>query len=422
MTLLLELNDLGVRCYRDGEQLHQSPGIAITQKDILLGEPAWQQSRLHPHQTHTEFWSKLNTVALNSQHPKVRHHGDLAYLHLLHIQSQLPFDFKNQNVIYSLPSSMDRESLGLLLGISQQCGINTVGLVDHALASMRPYALHPEFSHVEIHLNHSVLTRLVRIDNQLQRQSVEVLKEQGWLQAHTKALQFLSDQFIQKTRFNPRHDAESEQQLFNTIPHWIEASFSQPQIHCEIQGQQIDVNSEQLHAAVRSALPKLSEVLSHQRHLFTGDRLSCWLSMFDRNSAIESLSEAQQNAAMASLSRHIDSHPEGVRLITRLPCDEATPTVTTRPKAALATHALWRNQAYPLSGLYSLTQKGEMLAGESADAVLHLQQGKVRAAIRSTKKATTINHSPLDSQSLLTGDVIRIDGFSEPVTLIEVKQ
>ncbi|MGH1370514.1 MAG: hypothetical protein ACRBBW_00660 [Cellvibrionaceae bacterium] len=416
MTLLLELNDLSVRCYRDGELLHQSPGIAIAEKNVVLGEQAWQQSRLHPQHTHSEFWSKLNTVALHSPNPKVRHHGDLAYLHLLHIQSQLPFNFDDQNVIYSLPSSMDRESLGLLLGISQQCGLNTVGLVDHALASMRPYGQDSEFFHLEMHMNYSVLTRLMRLDNQLQRQQISLLKDQGWLQAHAKILQFLSDQFIQKTRFNPRHDAESEQQLFNTIPVWIQQALSQPRIHCEIQGHQIDVDSHSLKAALRSALPQVCETLANLQNLYLGDRLSRWLPMFSHSGSVESLSKSQQCAAMASLSHHLDTHPEGVRLITSLPCDEISSPTATQANSTLATHILWRHQAYPLSGLYSLSADGDMTAGESASAILNIQQGK----IRTTQSSVSLNQRPLENPPLRTGDQIRIDGFSEPLTLIEV--
>lgn len=415
MTLLLELNDLGVRCYRDGEQLHQSPGIAIAQSDVLLGEQAWQKSRLDPQHTHNEFWSKLNTIALNSPHPKVRHHGDLAYLHLLHIQSQLPFNFENQSVIYSLPSAMGRESLGLLLGISQQCGLKTVGLVDHALASMRPYGQLSRFFHLEMHMNFSVLTRLERVDNQLQRQDITLLKAQGWLQLHTKMLQFLSEQFIQKTRFNPRHEAQSEQQLFNSISLWMEQALSQTQVHCEIQGHQIDVNSESLKAAIRNALPQVSDTLSTHSNLYTGDRLSRWLPAFNLNESVIPLSEEQHSAAMASLSHHIEAHPEGVRLITSLPCDELSPT--RRPQGVLATHLLWRHSAYSLSGLYSLNKRGEIITGESADAALTIQQGR----IQSRKNTVSINHRPLENQSLRAGDQIHIDGFSEPMILIEVK-
>lgn len=416
MTLLLELNDLGIRCYRDGERLHQSPGIAIAEKKLVLGEQAWQQSRMHPHNTHTEFWSKLNTEALMSPHSKVRHHGDLAYLHLLHIESQLPFDFKNKNVIYALPSSMNREALGLLLGISQQCGINTIGLVDHALASMRPYGQQAELWHLEMHLNDSILTRLTRTDDQLQRQQVEVLKGQGWLQVHTKALQFLSEQFIQKTRFNPRHDADSEQQLFNAIPSWIEQSFSQPQIHCDIQNQKIDVKSEQLHGAIREGLPKLTKAITSHSNLYTGDRLSRWLALFDKPHAIEPLTEAQQNSAMASLSRHIDAHPEGVRLISSLPCDVVMKTPKTQ--APTATHALWKSRAYPLQGLYSLTTHGDIISGEAESAALYIQHGKIRAA---THKCS-INRKALVAQLLLSGDRIDIDGLSDVMTLIKVEQ
>jgi hypothetical protein len=416
MTLLLELNDLGVRCYRDGELLHQSPGVAVTHQQLLLGDPAWQQSRLHPQSTYTEFWSQLNTAPISSHHPKVRHHGDLAYLHLQHIESQLPFSLREQDVIYSLPSSTDRNALGLLLGISQQCGLNTIGLVDQALASLLPQAQHSELWHLEMHLNNSVLTRLALVEHQLQRQQFEVLSDQGWLKIHTKALQFISDEFIQKTRFNPRHDANSEQLLFNAIPNWLEQSLAAPQISCEIQGQRIDIDSQSLRQVIGSAVPAVMEKLQSLDNLYLGDRLAQWQPLLAANSSATHLTQAQQVTAMSALSQQISAHPEGVRFITHLPCRQNTDNVV--KQVPLADHFLWKHRAYPLSGLYSLDKHGDIIAGEQADALMYLQQGKLRAG----KSAISLSPNSQNGSVLVTGDQAHIDGLTEVMTFIEVKR
>jgi len=416
MTLLLELNDLGVRCYSDGELLHQSPGVAVTHKQLLLGEQAWQQSRLHPQNTYTEFWSQLNTAPINSHHPKVRHHGDLAYLHLQHIESQLPFELREQDVIYALPSSTDRSALALLLGISQQCGLNTIGIVDQALASLLPHAQHSELWHLEMHLNDSVLTRLVLADDQLQRQEFEVLNDQGWLKIHSKALQFISDEFIQKTRFNPRHDADSEQLLFNAIPNWLTQCLSKPQISCEIQGHNIDIDSQQLRQFICSSVPSVIEKLKSLDNLYLGDHLGQWQPLLAASSRATNLTQIQQTAAMSTLSQQIQAHPEGVRFITNLPCAQKVDSLF-KPSPR-ADHFLWKHCAYPLNGLYSLDSDGEIITGEQTGALMYVQQGKVRTG----KNAISLKQKGHEGSALATGDQVHIEGLTEVMTFIEVKR
>lgn len=420
MTLLLEINDLAIRCYRDGELLLQSPGVAISHNQLLLGNEAWQQSRLHPLTTYTEFWSQLNTQPLSCPHPKVRHHGDLAYLHLQHMESQLPFSFQQQDVVFALPGSMERGALSLLLGISQQCGLQPIGLVDQALATSLPHVRDADFWHLEMHLHHSVATRLSVINNQLQRQQVEILRDQGWLTLHSRALQFLSDQFIRQTRFDPRHNADSEQRLFNAIPEYLQQAKTQSSLSIEHQQHKIDIDTRALIDHVTAGLNSLSEMLQNSNSLYLGDRLANWQFLLNDN-PVKTFNEAQQIAAMSALSKQVSLHPEGVRFITSLPIDTRTEAdlqthKETKQPVTKATHALWKSRAYPLSGLYSLKTSGELVAGEINDAALYIQQGELRAGL----STISLNNQTLQNQPLYSGDQIQIKGLAEPLTLIEV--
>ena len=418
MTLLLELNDLGVRCYRDGELLLQSPGVAITHDQLVLGDDAWQQSRLHPLNTYTEFWSQLNTQPVTCPHPQVRHHGDLAYLHLQHIESQLPLSFKQQDVVFALPGSMERGALSLLLGIAQQCGLQPIGLVDQALATSLPHVRETDFWHLEMHLHHSVATRLSVINDQLQRQQVEILRDQGWLTLHTRALQFLSDQFIRQTRFDPRHNADSEQQLFNAIPDCLQQAKTQSSLSIEHQQHQIDIEARALIDHITAGVKSLmSEIPKKSNSLYLGDRLAQWQFLLADN-PVKTFDQPQQIAAMSALSEHVSRHPEGVRFITSLPCSTQTEVdrKASKQPATKATHVLWKNRAYPLSGLYSLKTSGELVVGEISDAALYIQQGELRAGL----STISLNNQPLQNQPLYSGDQIQIKGLAEPLTLIEV--
>lgn len=412
MTLLLELNDLAIRCYRDGELLLQSPGVAITHDQLLLGDDAWQQSRLRPLNTYTEFWSQLNTQPVNCPHPQVRHHGDLAYLHLQHIESQLPLSFQSQDVVFALPGSMDRSALSLLLGISQQCGLQPIGLVDQALATALPHVRDTDFWHLEMQLHHCVATRLTLANQQLQRQQVEVLRDQGWLTLHTRALQFLSDQFIRQTRFDPRHNADSEQLLFNAIPAYLQQAKSQASLIVEHQQHKIDVDSQSLLNHLAAGLKPLNEALNKSTPLYLGDRLAQWHFLLS-NAEVKMFDEAQQIAAMSALSQQVSQHPEGVRFITSLPCEAS---VDTSPQSIKASHFLWRHRAYPLNSLYSVTLEGEVIPGEVSEAALYIQQGRLRAGVTSV----SLNNQSLADQVPQAGDQLRITGLNDPLTFIEV--
>lgn len=420
MTLLLEINDIGLRCYQDGQLLHQSPGIAVTEKHLLLGDDAWQQSRLHPLNTHTDFWSQLNTSAIASQHPKVRHNGDLAYLHLQHIESQLGISFNNQDVIYALPSSMDRNALGLLLGISQQCGLNPIGLVDQALAAMLPHANQQQIWFLDMQLNDSLLTQLSLSNGILKREKTESFSAQGWLQIHTKVLQFLTDEFIRSTRYNPRHNAGIEQRLFNVIPDILRQSLSSPTIECELEGKEIKVDSLALKQVIKAAAPAITDQLATLNNLYLSDRLGQWQPLFSEQGKAVGLSEAQHIAAMSQLSQQINVHPEGVRFVSSLPSQHQSSNALPA-ETPTASHFLWQHRAYPVAGHYSISRDGELQQSKdssSNNAAVSIQQGNIRAG----RATLTHNQTAVTSSTTLKiGDRFYVEGLQDPIVMIGVE-
>ncbi len=421
MTLLLEINDIGLRCYQDGQLLHQSPGIAVAEKHLLLGDEAWQQSRLHPLNTHADFWSQLNTTAISSQHPKVRHNGDLAYLHLQHIESELGISFNHQDVIYALPSSMDRNALGLLLGISQQCGLNPIGLVDQALAAMLPHADQQQVWFLDMHLNESLLTRLNLSNGTLTRENTESFNAQGWLQIHNKVLQFLADEFIRNTRFNPRHNAGIEQRLFNSIPDLLRQSLTAPSIQCELEGNELKIDSQALRQVLQAAVPAITDQLMTLSNLYLSDRLGQWQPLLANQSKAVGLSQSQHISAMSLLSKHIDAHPEGVRFVSSLPSQHQSKTNGRAETPSPASHFVWRHRAYPLNGHYTISRDGELQPSRSpiaASAAVSIQQGKVQAGSAKLKH----NQRPMTSaESFQLGDQLHIEGLEDSMVMIGVE-
>lgn len=327
MTLLLELNDLSVRCFQDGQLLWQSAGVAVVDPALgqpLFGSAAWRESRKKPLHTYTQFWSQLNTDPLLGNHPQVRHHGDLAYLHLRHIESQLPFSFADQEAVFAVPAALSRESLSLLLGIANQCGLKTRSFVDSGLASMLKHGRAPTFTHAEMSLHHCVVTELQLSGNTVERSHSELLHDQGWFSLHTQLLNYFSDLFIRQTRFNPRHNAATEQLLFDAIPDWLRqsallerdgvASFT-----CELNQDSVQVDIAPLRQFVQAVWQPLQNQLAQTTQLYLGDRLAQCMPLLTLPSHTLPVSVQQLTDNFGHTAQALSAQPAGVRFISRLP-------------------------------------------------------------------------------------------------------
>ncbi|WP_439133978.1 hypothetical protein [Pseudomaricurvus sp.] len=454
MPLLLELNDLGVRCYQDGQLLCQSPGVAVVDQQLLFGSKAWRESRKQPLNTHSQFWSQLNTDPLNLNHPQVRHHGDLAYLHLQHIEAQLPLSFTDQEVVFALPGSMPRESLGLLLGIANQCGMKTIGLIDHGLAATRSYVkphwlnLQQPLTHVEMFLHHCVITELTPVsdtsetntisetNNLLQRTRLEVLNDQGWLSLHSQLLNYFSELFIQQTRFNPRHGAESEQALFDAIPEWLRQCAvleqeSVTSLQCELDRYSVQVDIAQIRQFVQNFWQPLQTQLKQASQLFLGDRLAECMPLLQLPPNTVALTTQQLASDLSLISANLSESPEGVRFITSLPCDTFETSETEAPASRLnadipdhqlATHLLWNHQAYPLHGEATLPSRQQFAEG-SDKTFLSILHGRIQAEQGSLLLNGEKTDAPLDitTRPLKCGDILSVPPAHAELTLIRVE-
>lgn len=427
MTLLLELNDLGVRCFQDGKLLCQSAGVAVMdlgQREPLFGSAAWRESRIKPLHTHTQFWSQLNIEPLLIQHPLVRHHGDLAYLHLRHIEQQLPVAFAGQDVVFALPAATPRATLSLLLGIANQCGLNTLSFVDTALAALLHRAPPAVVTHVEMSLHHCVVTELQLSDNVLQSTRSEVLSEQGWFTLHTQLLNYFSELFIQQCRFNPRHQASSEQILFDAIPHWLRQSAALERdgittFHCELEHNRVQVHIGPLRQFVQSVWQPLHRRLAQAGPLYLGDRLAECLPLLSLGADTVALDVEQLAADLALLTDSLSRQPAGVRFINSLPC-LSSPSAGTAARAP-ATHLLYRHTVWPLQGEYSMTLQRQLIRGACEPALLSVQQEQIRAHQGQLLLNDVAMGPAVDTRSLKPGDRLSLSSGDVCVTLVRVE-
>ncbi|MCC5887137.1 MAG: hypothetical protein JJT88_11960 [Gammaproteobacteria bacterium] len=220
-TYVIELNDAGVRLATAERCLADSPGYALLQGDrLLLGERARSEARLHPRHIQSQFWSRLSTDALPQPGPRARTVADLAYAHLLDLFSDT--DAADADVVFAVPGQFDRNQLALLLGIARECPFRAVGLVDMGVAAVaasgagRGTALH-----VDGQLHRTVITR-INVDDELVRDRVDDTAATGLIGLQDAMVGLIADAFIRETRFDPLHEAGTEQRLYDSLGTWLE--------------------------------------------------------------------------------------------------------------------------------------------------------------------------------------------------------
>jgi len=215
---IIELNDSGITVGDETGVITRSPGFALAVGNSLeLGEVAEQQARLQPTSSYNKYWHDLSMEPL-SHGNGIRHFADIAYAHLLHLAKIGEID---ADVIFAVPGNFTRAQLAILLGLSKQSPFTPVGVVDSALVAAIATARASSVIYADIQLHQVLLTKLVIRDQQLISESVIQVPGVGNQNFMDLMMQLVTGLFIQQCRFNPQHDAESEQQLYNELPNWL---------------------------------------------------------------------------------------------------------------------------------------------------------------------------------------------------------
>ena len=221
---VIELNDAGVRL-SDGQAFNVvSPAYALLEAyRLVLGTAARREARLNPRHTNTHFWSRLSMDGLPIPAPRARTQADLAYAHLLDLWQQATSGRSDagDEVVFAVPGQFDRNQLALLLGIAKECPFRAVGLVDLAVAAVADAGV-PSGTvvHVDAHLHRTVLTR-IEAGDELVRGRVDDVSATALIGVQDAMVGLIADAFIRETRFDPLHEAATEQRLYDSMDDWL---------------------------------------------------------------------------------------------------------------------------------------------------------------------------------------------------------
>ena len=431
---IFNLNDVGIQLAIDGSLVRTSPGYAVLDKDrLLVGEAASEKSRLLPGWTNNRFWSQLDVKPLTRSTDQVRHHADLALAHLEDIW--LPVKKDVTEAIFVVPGYYDREDLGLLLGICRECDLPIRGLVDASVIQACDLPLGKTVLHLDIHL-HSITLTSISNDGLLVRREVKQIIGSGFSTLLDRWANIIAEQFIQTTRFDPMHKADTEQQLFNRLPAWI-ASLEGKGIHRftlapDKAEQSITLTHDSLLKACASIYPQLVQAVRNEMSpgktasLLVSHHFKGFPGLLDslgliKNIDLVSLTEMK---AVGSASAHGDEmlgSEDAVQHILQI--SSRGETKGSGQKAATqphATHLLWQHQAWPVGSGIRLGEDMSAGPGDASDPVCTLYKRDQELVLECRKPdAVKLNGAkPGLAETVGPGDQLEISG--EMLTLIEV--
>jgi hypothetical protein len=457
--LAVELNDAGLTVARgtaDGVATAEpSPGYALLHDGcVLVGNEAARRSRIAPLYAQNRYWQQLSLERLPWTTAGVGTQADLAFAHLSSLIEPLRADA--EGIVLAVPPGYSREQLGLLVGIASETGVPVRGLVDLALAACSAYVSAAHLLHLDLQLHEAVVTVLehARADGALRRVRYEILPGAGLLAIQQALVENVATTFVRRTRFDPLHEAATEQSLVDQLPGWLAALEDRAEIELELatggHAHRVEWTRQACIDAIEHPLAEVQRLVQASRP--AGLAASLCVSRFAaavpgllsrlaalRDCVVTALPAGAAAVGALERAESIVRPPEGVALVHRLPVTHAAGPLVEAP-AALApmapeltpTHVLHAGQAWPITGQplvlgSAVTGQRRVLAlppgtpGLSkSHCTLRAQEGVALVEDHSTY-GTFVNDERVTGRlALKVGDVLRLGAPGVSLELIRV--
>lgn len=218
----LELSGAGITLVGPGGVLADEPACAaFAGTSVLTGHAAGAAARLAPLFSSSHYLEALDTLPLPRTRPRVRSHADLLFTQLQELAARVPG--AADGLVAAVSGAYALEELRLFLGIARAAGLKVRGLVDAGVAAAAAESSLPRSLYLDLERHRAVLTELVR-GTDLRRGRIDVARGTGLHAAEQALAGYLTRAFVGATRFDPLHQAASEQQLFERMPAWRAAA------------------------------------------------------------------------------------------------------------------------------------------------------------------------------------------------------
>ena len=449
MTLLAaHLNDAGL-LFTDGERiLCREPGFALLEDDgLVTGREAWAAASLKPRRINKSYWSELTTAPLVDLRFKHLSAADLVTEQLETLWNRVakPGD----QLAVAVPSYMGNDNLGLFLGIAAELDIPVVAMVDAAIAATRREYAGAVPVHIDLSLRTAMLTRIAQ-DGDAQFERAVVVGEAGMLDLYDTWLRVIAEAFVQQSRFDPLHTAETEQALQDSILDWLGTAATRKSVPMEIEYRGISHRAElDSIEFVSAATSVYQNIVSNLRALYrAGDMPALQLS--DRAARMPGLADTlkarvggeafllEPGATARGVAARCPEHRAGstVSLVRHLPWDQSRIAVESAGEQAGAqpTHVLLGHRATAVDsaalvvgshpdGSEKWLDLGQEMAGVSRRHCEIANANGQCVVTDHSRYGTYLNGHRIDgSAALQSGDVIRVGTPGVELRLIHVEQ
>ena len=386
-TIAIEFNDAALLAAGPDGLLGSGngfePGYAtITSGSPIFGVAAWRQARLRPRETHNHFWRKLSSEPMPTTAGPTVTSADLVHAHLQLLWSS--WSAGVSGAIFVVPAYWSQEQLGLLLGIAEELAIPVIGLVDSGVASTRCRYAADDLLHIEVSLHDIAVTRMKQ-NNGAAIESRQLIDGIGVVRLERACVEHMAALFLQHTRFDPLHDAASEQALYDGLGEWLRVLQRSASVSASLnRGNDEYTVLIERDELVKALLSCCEPLMQHLRSCLTSghsvaiqvtDRLAWFPGVID---AIERLPQVATfvlgpaAAARGALSRigQFAKTDGGVPFKTALRWDQATVAIAVSDQpvrqpasAVMPTHVLHAGRIYRI-GRQPVCIGSELASGE----------------------------------------------------------
>ncbi len=410
MTTLIELHDHNIRISSPEGLLGESPGFANTaEKTPVFGEEALKLTRLHPQQNFNQFWFQLSLDPLASKNKHFRHQADLAFGHLTNLSSHLDL---SGDAIFAVPSHYSGTQLATLLGLAKHCSFDAAGLVDLSLLALASLNDHQHALFMDVQLHQTVLTLVTKEGGEILRKKVFPIPGTGLLALHDAWVSTITDAFIKQNRFDPLHNADTEQYIYNELQSWLASVSLNKEILLEINNKgtvfQASLSLKNFEQRAQSIFQRVASELNtiskDNTPVYTLDRIA---SLPGLTLAMPHLVSVSDSTIAENAYQHLElikGDGTALKLVSRLPVSQTAAPAPSKVSLH-PTHFLYEHKAYPLSDLnlpdFNLSspikvssEAGAFLVHPNQDAQLEINTKSVQEpSVLALGDRLTINNS-----------------------------
>lgn len=380
---VLELNDQALLIHTEQGQSISEPGFAqLTSKGIETGEVARSIAWRSPQSSFNQYWRQLNQLPLPSNQRWARHNADIAFAQ---IEQLLNATAAPEKLILSVPGSFSDEQMSLVTGLIDASSSQLYAVIDSALAA--GLDCQNQTWIVELQLHQTVVS-LIQPQDKGTQGSIEVVQQElipdlGIMTIYNSVARHISNSLVTDYRYDPLHNSEGEQTIYDQIPTWLSTLTVKPEVTISISSPKgelpLVLRKHKIEELIESRLAKLTEILESTEKndvVFThsGAIIGRLVSRF----ATARLLSADQGCRNCfSVQQEIALESEQLHRIRSLKTGLLSDKITINQthQSGYATHLLYNNQAWPLATAISIYLKNDQLSfksGADKDATLAL--------------------------------------------------